>query len=215
MQLKQNLIHCLIAAFFIIALIYYVIGDKLIVREGFGGLDRCPNVLIQKDKDFFLFNTKVAKVPGVNPLQFSSLEDYKEFMDWQRGQVLKCPVLYVQQGLDVQGNQVYQQRPDPFDPQGGLGAMPAAPGPIDVSDVSLLFDAGRDDPPYNQNTYPSYDPDNQYIGIHTPLDQMNVEAQREEYSGNAMDSNWGGAAYTQQLVHDGYYAQDEVYKVTH
>ena len=34
---------------------------------------RCPNVLIQKGSAFFLFNTKLAKIPGVNPLRFSSL----------------------------------------------------------------------------------------------------------------------------------------------
>jgi hypothetical protein len=206
-MLKQYII----IGVFVIALLFYVSGNKLVFREGFMNSTRCPNVLIQKGKEFFLFNTKVAKVPGVNPIQFETLEDYKEFMEWQRSQGIKCPILYVQQGFDAQGNQVYQQRPDPFDPQGGLGTLP--PAPVDGDDVaeqSLLFDAARSDPPYNQNMYPSFDPMNQYIGLDTPLDQMNADAASEPYSGNAMDPNWSGPAYTQQLVHQGYYKDNEV-----
>ena len=37
---------------------------------------RCPNILIQKDSRFYLYNSKVAKVPGVNPIEFENLEDY-------------------------------------------------------------------------------------------------------------------------------------------
>lgn len=44
---------------------------------------RCPNVLIQKGSAFFLFNTNLAKIPGVNPLRFNSLDEYTEFTDWQ------------------------------------------------------------------------------------------------------------------------------------
>ena len=45
---------------------------------------RCPNLLIQKGSQFFLYNSKVAKVPGVNQVEFENLEDYTEFLDWQR-----------------------------------------------------------------------------------------------------------------------------------
>ena len=37
---------------------------------------RCPNLLIQKGARFYLYNSKVAKVPGVNPVEFDNLEDY-------------------------------------------------------------------------------------------------------------------------------------------
>jgi hypothetical protein len=31
---------------------------------------RCPNLLIQKGSRFYLYNSKVAKVPCVNPIEF-------------------------------------------------------------------------------------------------------------------------------------------------
>lgn len=205
--------HASIIVLFVIALLFYVYYGGRTIREGFS-TDRCPNVLIQKGKDFFLFNNKLAKVPGVNPLQFASLEDYKEFMDWQRSQGIKCPVLYVQQSYDAQGNEIFQQRPDPMDPQGGLNAMPPAQDAAlnPTQDMTLLFDAGRGDPPYNQNSYPSFDPQNQYIGEFTPLDNMDAQAEKLKFSGDAMDPNWSGAAYTQALVKRGFYKDNEVYR---
>jgi hypothetical protein len=203
----------LVIILFVIAMLFYVYYGGGSIREGFSNY-RCPNVLIQKGKDFFLFNTKLAKVPGVNPLQFASLEDYKEFMDWQRSQGIKCPILYVQQGYDAQGQEVFQQRPDPMDPQGGLGTMPPAQDAAlnPTQDMTLLFDAGRGDPPYNQNSYPSFDPHNQYIGEFTPLDNMDAEAEKLKFSGDAMDPNWSGTAYTQALVARGFYKDNEVYR---
>lgn len=203
----------LVIILFVIAMLFYVYYGGGSIREGFSNY-RCPNVLIQKGKDFFLFNTKLAKVPGVNPLQFASLEDYKEFMDWQRSQGIKCPILYVQQSYDAQGQEVFQQRPDPMDPQGGLGTMPPAQDAAlnPTQDMTLLFDAGRGDPPYNQNSYPSFDPHNQYIGEFTPLDNMDAEAEKLKFSGDAMDPNWSGAAYTQALVARGFYKDNEVYR---
>lgn len=207
--MQVNIKHTIILAFFVIALVFYIQYGNGTLTEGFMGY-RCPNVLIQKGKDFFLFNNKLAKVPGVNPLQFASLEDYKEFMEWQRSQGIKCPVLFVQQGYDAQGNEVFQQRPDPFDPQGGLGTLPSGLN-APVEGESLLFDAGHDNPPYNWNLYPSYDEQNQYIGSYTPLDAMNAKEQELQFSANAMSPNWSGPAYTQELVSQGYYRGDEVY----
>ena len=57
---------------------------------------RCPNLLIQKGSRVYLYNSKIAKVPGVNPVEFENLEDYTEFLDWQRSQNIRCPVLYLQ-----------------------------------------------------------------------------------------------------------------------
>lgn len=135
-------------------------------------------------------------------------------MDWQRSQGIKCPVLYVQQSYDAQGEEVFQQRPDPFDPQGGMGTMPPAQDAAlsATQDMTLLYDAGRSDPPYNQNGYPSFDPHNQYIGEFTPLDQMDVDAEKLEFNANAMDPNWSGTAYTQALVESGFYKDDYVYR---
>ena len=174
---------------------------------------RCPDILIQKDSKFYLYNSKVAKVPGVNPIEFENLEDYTEFLDWQHSQGIRCPVLFLQQTYDAQGNPVYKARPGVTEQQGGLPpSYPLSPNP------TALVDATRNDPPYNTNSMPSYDQTSYYVGTTTPLDKMNnnqntVQEENMLYAGpspNPMDTNWGGADYTQSLVDKGYYAENEV-----
>ena len=189
---------------------------------------RCPNLLIQKGSQFFLYNSKVAKVPGVNPVEFENLEDYTEFLDWQKSQNIKCPVLYLQETYDAQGNRVYKSRPSVSDPQSGLPPSAAAPigiasqiSPLMESSLepvgedaypnpTLLVDATRNDPPYNSQSYPSHDQTSYYIGTTTPLDQMNMKQEKAPISPDPMDPNWGGSAYTQDLVDKGYYKQNNV-----
>ena len=71
------------------------------VEKGMSGITgpRCPNLLIQKGCKIYLHNTKIAEVPGVNPIEFNNLEEYTQFIDWQRSQGIRCPVLYLQENL--------------------------------------------------------------------------------------------------------------------
>lgn len=167
---------------------------------------QCPNVLIQKGNKFYLHNNKVAKVPGVNPLRFDSLEDYTEFLDWQRSQGIICPIMYVRESYDAQGNRIYNVRPSPTNLSGGLQNM-ILNTPTKVK--TKLIDSNRTDPPFNDNSYPGYDKYNQYIGIQTPLDKMYHD--KNDVSPNPMDPNWGGHAYTKNLLDSGYFKDDEVW----
>ena len=189
---------------------------------------RCPDMLIQKGSKFYLYNSKVAQVPGVNPIEFNNLEDYTEFLDWQRSQNIRCPVLYLQETYDAQGKRVYKSRPSVSEPQAGL--PPSTQPPIGIAsqvppfmesamepvgepaypNPTLLVDATRNDPPYNQGSYPAYDQTSYYIGTTTPLDVMDMQQEAAKVSPNPMDPNWGGAAYTQSLVDKGYYKENEV-----
>ena len=81
---------------------------------------------------------------------------------------------------------------------------PAYPNP------TLLVDATRNDPPYNKNSYPAYDEISYYIVTTTPLDAMNIQQENAKVSPDAMDPNWGGAEYTEELVDKGYYKDNEV-----
>ena len=63
------------------------------IKEGL--TPRCPNLLIQNGNEIWLKNTNLADVPGVNPVIFHSLEDYLEFVDWQKSQGIKCPLLFL------------------------------------------------------------------------------------------------------------------------
>jgi hypothetical protein len=190
---------------------------------------RCPNLLIQKGSHFFLYNSKLARIPGVNPVEFENLEDYTEFLDWQRSQNIRCPVLYLQHTYDAQGNKVYKVRPGVTELQGGLQPSSNMPPSIASSDgkeimesslgtpntpaypdPSLLVDATRNDPPYNENSYPGYDASSYYVGKTTPLDVMNIKQEQLPVSPDPMDPNWGGSKYTQTLVEKGYYKDNEI-----
>jgi len=199
----------IIMVIFILGLYFVMFNDKVI--EGMKGHKqyRCPNILIQKGSRFYLYNSKLAKIPGVNPLDFSNLEDYVEFTKWQRSQGIKCPVLYLQESYDAQGNPVFKARQSPDNLQGGL--------PDYVMDLdtqwqnqtnSNLIDANRDDPPFNINDYTGFDEQNQYIGLDTPLDNMYNNNETEK--ANAMNADWAGTQYTQQLINQGAYSGDEV-----
>lgn len=139
---------------------------------------RCPNTLIQKGNELYLFNTNIVKIPGVNPLKFNNLHEYTQFIEWQRSQGIKCPILFLQESYDAQGNRVFKARQSPTELNGGLpnldmnGRYPDPDPGNTLEGKSLLLDAGVDDPPFNDNSFPGYDPDNQYIGLETPLDKL-------------------------------------------
>jgi hypothetical protein len=240
----------IIVSIFILGL--YFVYSYPSPMEGFElgiGRSRCPNILIQKGAVFYLYNSKLAKIPGVNPLQFNSLDDYVEFMDWQRSQGIRCPILYLQESYDAQGNPVLNARPSPTDLQGGLqpvigdvgtisgtklvGQEPTNVGPNEIVSANKnmriasrqeykdafgvqplpsyelvpetkLIDAGRDDKPYNTNSYPSYDPLGLYNGLETPLDKMESGPDGNGIlSVFATDHNWGGIKYTQEMIDSG------------
>ena len=176
-------------------------------QEAFTNNKECPNILVQDGKHIILYNSRVAKIPGVNPIKFKNLEEYVEFLKWQRYEGIDCPILFLQHSYDIQGNSVYKNRPDPTDLHGGLPSV----APLMNNDIiqSKLLDAGHDDPPYNKNLYPGFDPQNQYIGLETPLDKM-FHQDIGSVSPNAMDPNWGGVKYTQKLVDEGVYKEDNV-----
>jgi hypothetical protein len=272
---------------FLAGLYFYIKHNYIIQESTYEGMENnnnntniktngkgCPDILVQEGSKFYLYNSKVVKVPGVNPVVFNNLEDYVEFIEWQRSQNINCPVLFLQQTLDAQGNSVYKIRPSPTNLQGGLppnttisnnatnpmittpfnstnssavnfnnGAMgtgntnvtpnnysgvpltsvSSVPTVGDIPAISidgiplpklpnptLLIDATQSDRPYNINSYPSYDPSPFYIGATTPLDMMNYKQESQKVSPDAMDPNWGGQSYTQKLVNDGYYQDNQV-----
>ena len=41
---------------------------------------------ITKDNKIYLYNSNLARVPGINPVVFNTLDEYGEFLDWQKSQ---------------------------------------------------------------------------------------------------------------------------------
>ena len=183
---------------FLVGLYYCLTYKSKDVLENFQGLGQCPNMLIKKGKELHLINTKKAMIPGVNPIKFDSLEDYAEYINWSKKVGVKCPILYYEQTYNTQNERGFRLLDDPLNPSAGLPSN--IPGP-QKAPTQLLTDSNRDDPPYNQNNYAGFDPTNQYIGIKTPLDNINL--QKNDGSLSSMDSNWVGRKCTQNAIKAG------------
>ena len=193
----------LIVVIFLSGLYFYLVYSQNKIVEGLtdvSGELRCPNLLIQKGTKYYLYNSNLVQVPGVNPVMFNNLDEYNEFLRWQKGAGIRCPVLYVQNSYEEQWNRIYKVRPSVNELEGGLS--PALPSPIEFT---KLVDATQADKPYNVNSYPAYDQTSYYVGTYTPLDAMKHAEANMLYSANAMDPNWGGEEYTKMLVDTGYY----------
>lgn len=71
---------------------------------------KCPTTLIKDGNHFFVYDPSMAKVPGVNPIQFKDLEEYKEYVDWQRKSNLNCPILHLEKVFAADGSHMYEIR---------------------------------------------------------------------------------------------------------
>lgn len=181
--------------------LYFTFNFKKL--EGFGNKPRCPNILLQRGNRVFLYNSDLAIVPGVNPISFNNLEEYTQFVEWQRGQGINCPVLKLQRSFDAQNNEIYQVSPNIFSNENlQLNYNEQNPKP--------LINANTDNPPFNQGRI-GFDQNNQDIGRFTGLDQMYHDNTFEDgCSADPMDTNWCGVEYSRKKVKEGAYAGNEV-----
>jgi hypothetical protein len=136
----------------------------------------CPSTMIKDGDKIFLYNPKYPKVPGVNPIQLNSLEDYEEYVEWQRANKLNCPILHLEKVFNAQGDEQYQVK-DCFDNNGIGGLNHEIPNvrhtPTSnsrITDLGQIIDASLDNPPYNSNQHPGYDPLDQDIGRKNVID---------------------------------------------
>ena len=157
---------------------------------------KCPNLLIKKDDGIYLYNTQKK---GSKPLKFKNLEDYKKFMKKLELNKIECPLLFLQQTYDTQGERTYRILPSIEDQNAGLPVVPV----VEIN--TKLY--GSHDP----GSIVGFDPMNQYIGDITPLDAMYHS--KDKVSDNPMDTNWGGAKFSRDSVKEGRHKASEVYKI--
>lgn len=211
----DNVKLIVIACFTLLGLYYYVNSYKYYeTMENAGSNKRCPNMLIEKDGAYYLYNSNLAVVPGVNPIQFKNLEDYSEFIEWQNSQNIHCPVLYLQYSTDTQNNELIQVKPSIFENQGGLPSIERDPLTKDSEkyiEENKILDATLDNSKeFNKNSYQGIDVQNQDIGLDNPIDKMFYST--ESKSVNPMDPNWGGKQYTEKAVENCEFKDRYVYK---
>jgi hypothetical protein len=122
-----------------------------------------------------------------------------------------CPVLFLQHTENTQGEVVYKIRPSPTDLQGGLPPVTNVnPIPQPRRHVTKLLETSHNNTPFNVNSYQGYDPSNMDQGEFTPDMMIDFIQQSTGLSPNPMDTNWGGADFTQALIDTGYYADNNV-----
>lgn len=165
----------------------------------------CSNVLLRRGNRLLLFNTYLPE-SDMNPIPFYNLDEYTNYIEIQRNKGYRCPVLYLQEENDVQGNDIYRIRPSPFSLEGGL--------PPEIPNPRPVVDASRDNPLYNTNQYNGFDPYNRDIGVYTDLDKIHDSTRQAPVSDNPMDTNWGGISHSQEMIDLGKYDDNIVGKPT-
>ena len=175
--------------------------------------NNCPNLLVRKNGVLLMYNTNKPVIDGSNPMPFYNLDEYINYVNVRRNSGEICPILFLQQEVNTQGDEVYRARPSPFDMQGGLPTNVPLVYKEDTNKMLVPYlDATKQNPPYNTDHYNGFDPYGQHIGQITELDMLHKSTQKDAQSKNPMDTNWGGVLYTQQAVERGDYKDREVNK---
>ena len=159
-------------------------------------LPKCPDLLLHKDGKYTLYDTTS---PNEEPIVFSKLSEYTDYLDAQKENGSQCPVLFVQEEIDAQGKNVLRRRPSPYDMQGGL-QVDLSPPPLASSMVGEL------------EMYPGIDKYGFDSGTRTLSDEIHDSTKNTEISDNPMDPNWGGVLYTQKMVDSGKYDENIITK---
>lgn len=174
----------------------------------------CPNLLIKSGNVILLYDSKLPESPGTNPLPFYNLDEYINYLEIQKRNGIHCPVLFLQEEVNTQGNSVYRIRPDIFQPQGGLSSSPQlyyTNTPIVPRKPIPVIDSNQDNLPYNGGGYNEFDPYGQHVGEYTVIDSIHDSTFKgKSLSENPMDDNWGGVIYTKSAVDSGKYVENEV-----
>jgi len=171
--MKRSIYSKLLLIFIIFMIVYgiYFVAKPRNMSESFISGD-CPNTMIKDGDKILIYNPKHPKVPGVNPIQLESLEDYEEYIAWQRANKINCPILHLEKVFDTQGKEKYQVR-DKFSIDSDScdgGVNHSIPVVKETPDLGKIIDASLDSPPYNSNQMPGYDPLDQDIGRKNVID---------------------------------------------
>ena len=175
---------------------------------------QCPSMLVKRGNSWMLQFPPETKQ---DPIFFYNLDEYKNYVDIQQRRGVQCPVLYVQEENNAQGQDIYKMYSSPFYVEGGLPALPMSTAPQDrVHPIETRGHAAQKsvDGKHNRDQFPAFDPYGTYVGVYTDVDAAHDKTQSKtgSFSENAMDPNWGGVIYTQDAVDEGTYVGSTVKK---
>jgi hypothetical protein len=187
----------IILVLFVLGLLYVTTYKHIHLVETFELNNKCPNLLVKKGTELHLVNTKKAIIPGVNPIKFKNLEEYAEFIKYQKYMKINCPILYYEETYDTQNNKGYRLLNSPFDKKTGMPSNFSNNYNIHNRKTVKIKDATLDKPPYNKNQYHGFDEQNQRIGLKTKIDDIKLEEI------NPMETHWKGDAATRKSIENG------------
>lgn len=73
--------------------------------------DMCPTLLIKRGNKLMLFNKNMPETPGENPIFFDNLDQYIKYVKIQKDVYKQnCPILFLQEEVNAQGENVYRLR---------------------------------------------------------------------------------------------------------
>jgi hypothetical protein len=189
-----------------------------LIHEPFDITNKCPNLLIRQGKEIHLVNTRKALIPGVNPIKFDSLEEYSQFVTFQKHLNINCPILYYQETYDTQNNKGFRLHSDPMDTQAGLPSHIAKE--YNINNSAILAKEGEfinanqlkrkntfkvDKTNHLKQVYPMdftikdknftqpMDPQDQTIGVKSFLENIEMDT-------NPMSSSWKGHDETKKSI---------------
>jgi hypothetical protein len=101
---------------------YDKLNGKIAIERMENKDEKCPDLLIRKGNALLLYNSSKPK-DDTNPIPFANLDEYIFYLEAQRKLGNNCPILYLQEETNAQGQDVYRVRPSPFDQEGGLPSI--------------------------------------------------------------------------------------------
>jgi hypothetical protein len=158
--------------------IYFIAKPKS--HESFISAE-CPNTMIKDGNKILIYNPKHPKVPGVNPIQMESLEDYEEYVGWQRANKINCPILHLEKVFDTQGSEMYQIGSSFNTDNCSGGLNHSLPVVRQTPDLGKIVDASLDNSPYNSNQFPGYDKADQDIGRPNTIDNYVMDYHSKQF----------------------------------
>ena len=115
--MKHIVLNILAVIILVVGIIYLVVNPSEPFVDG-----ACPTTMIKNGQQIMIYDPSKAKIPGVNPIMLNNLEEYKEYVAWQKKSNLDCPILFLEKVFNAPGDEMYQIRPS-FDTDIPYGAM--------------------------------------------------------------------------------------------
>jgi hypothetical protein len=131
----------------------------------------CHNLIEERNGKIHVYNSNSEIIPGLNPLEFKNLEEYKKYMDWKKKDGSDCPVLYIKRKYTTQNQLGYQVTQDPSSDK--IYTKPPEDETTHHKKNNSNIDYERNitkSDLISDNGLPGFDPTDQDIGKKNPID---------------------------------------------